>query len=175
MRLRGLKKYAIGAGAMLVLVIAVVLATGSGAAVAAQISSVFVTNDTSHPVPVHEQGTASVNVTNSNLVVHEQQATQLIQLGDLSASNPALPPIDVSAYREIRIVHGAVRCNGGSDPYFVEATEPSSQNRFLVAGGNICGSNSVNDLIEVPGRTIQISCSCQLDDGTEIAVFGRTN
>src|SRR5436309_15934899 len=32
---------------------------------AAPISSVFVTNDASHAVPVHEQGTANVNVTNA--------------------------------------------------------------------------------------------------------------
>jgi hypothetical protein len=36
---------------------------------AVPIASVFVTNDASHPVPVHEQGTANVNVTNSSLQV----------------------------------------------------------------------------------------------------------
>jgi hypothetical protein len=66
------KKYAIGAGGMLVLVVAIVLATGSGSAVAAQITNVFVTNDASHPVPVAQQGTANVNVTNSTVPVHEQ-------------------------------------------------------------------------------------------------------
>jgi hypothetical protein len=52
------------------------------AAVASSISNVFVTNDSSHPVPVreqntdangnikvHEQGTANVNVTNNSLTV----------------------------------------------------------------------------------------------------------
>jgi len=72
MGLRRFKKYAIGAAGMLVLVVAIVLATGSGSAVAAQITSVFVTNDASHPVPVnvgnttlpiHEQGTATVSGT----------------------------------------------------------------------------------------------------------------
>jgi hypothetical protein len=78
------RKYAIGAGGMLVLVAAIVLATGSGSAVAAQISSVFVTNDASHAVPVreqaldgsnirvHEEGTADVNVTNTSLSVAPQ-------------------------------------------------------------------------------------------------------
>jgi hypothetical protein len=56
MRLRGWKKYGAGAGGMLVLVMALLLATGWGSAVAAQVSSVFVTNDAAHPVPVHEQG-----------------------------------------------------------------------------------------------------------------------
>ena len=72
MRLRRWKKYGIGAGGMLVLVMAILLATGWGTAVAAQISNVFVTNDASHPVPVHEQGTASVNVTNGSLPVAPQ-------------------------------------------------------------------------------------------------------
>jgi hypothetical protein len=76
MGIRRFKKYAIGAAGMLALVVAVVLATGSGSAVAAQISSVFVTNDAAHPVPVHEQGTASVNVANSPLPVAAQNATK---------------------------------------------------------------------------------------------------
>jgi hypothetical protein len=58
--MRRFKKYAIGAGGMLVLVAAVVLATGSGSAVAAQIGSVFVTNDSNHPVPVKTQAAAPV-------------------------------------------------------------------------------------------------------------------
>jgi hypothetical protein len=62
------KKYAIGAAGMLALVVAVVLATGSGSAVAAQISSVFVTNDAAHAVPVHANNTDA----NGNLRVHEQ-------------------------------------------------------------------------------------------------------
>src|ERR1044071_8202149 len=60
MRLQQFKKYAIGAGGMLVLVAAIVLANGSGSAVAAQITSVFVTNTSAHPVPVSQQGTANV-------------------------------------------------------------------------------------------------------------------
>jgi hypothetical protein len=54
---QGLKKYAIGAGGMLVLVMAVLLATGGGSAVAGQISSVFVTNDAAHAVPVQALAT----------------------------------------------------------------------------------------------------------------------
>jgi hypothetical protein len=64
MRLRRFRNYAIGAGGMLVLVMAILLATGWGTAVAAQITNVFVTNDASHAVPVREQGTTNVNVTN---------------------------------------------------------------------------------------------------------------
>jgi hypothetical protein len=62
MRLRRWTKYGTGAGAVLVLVTAFLLATGWGSAVAAQVTSVFVNNDSAHPVPVHEQGTARVSV-----------------------------------------------------------------------------------------------------------------
>jgi hypothetical protein len=80
----GWRRYAAGAGGMLALATVIVLATGWGTAVAAQITSVLVTNDAAHPVPVqeqradaqgnvkvHEQGTANVNVTNSSLSVAE--------------------------------------------------------------------------------------------------------
>ena len=86
MRLRRLKKYAIGASGMLVLVVAILLATGWSSAVASSINNVFVTNDASHPVavnvgnttvPVHEQGTANVNVTNTAVPVHEQGTVQV--------------------------------------------------------------------------------------------------
>jgi len=69
MRLRRWKKYAIGAGGMLVLVVALMLVTGWGTAVAAQVTNVFVTNDANHAVPVREQGTPNVHVTNSDLSV----------------------------------------------------------------------------------------------------------
>jgi hypothetical protein len=58
----------------------VLLVTGWGSAVASNISSVFVTNTSSNPVPitpigtvpVHEQGTANVNVVNTtSLPVHD--------------------------------------------------------------------------------------------------------
>lgn len=90
MRLQGFKKYGIGAAGMLALVVAIVLATGSGSAVAAQITSVFVTNDVSHPVPVHEQGTANVQVTNL-------PTTQAVS-GSVNVGNfPAAPTTSVVA------------------------------------------------------------------------------
>jgi hypothetical protein len=79
------KTYGLGAGGMLVVVMAILLATGWSSAVAKQLSDVFVTNDAAHPVPVqeqrtdangnikvHEQGTANVNVTNASLPVASQ-------------------------------------------------------------------------------------------------------
>jgi hypothetical protein len=73
--MRRFKKYAIGAGGMLVLVAVIVLATGTGSAVAAQITSVFVTNDAAHAVPVHANNTDA----NGNLKVHEQGTANVEQ------------------------------------------------------------------------------------------------
>jgi hypothetical protein len=87
MRLGGLKKYALGAGGMLALVVAIVLATGSGSAVAAQITSVFVTNTASHPVPVNATNTDA----NGNIKVHEQ-GTATVQ-GAVAPAAPAHPVV----------------------------------------------------------------------------------
>lgn len=65
------KKYGLASGAMLALAMGILLVTGWGTAVAAQVTNVFVTNDAAHAVPIHEQGTATVNVANSSLAVHE--------------------------------------------------------------------------------------------------------
>ncbi len=113
MRLRRLKKYGIGAGGMLVLVMAILLATGWSSAVAAQISNVFVTNDASHPVPVHEQGTASVNVTNSSLrspqapisdgsFAQEANCGSPVNVGTLTASALSIHMDDTIAFVELR-------------------------------------------------------------------------
>lgn len=85
---------------------AVLLATGWGSAVAANVGSVFVANTPSNPVPVHEQGTANVKVTNTtplavgetntdangNIKVHEQgtanvaiTGTPTVKSGDTAA------------------------------------------------------------------------------------------
>src|SRR2546421_1427840 len=47
------------------------LVTGWGSALAANMSSVFVTNTASNPMPVQQQGTASVEVTNTSVPVHD--------------------------------------------------------------------------------------------------------
>jgi hypothetical protein len=84
---------------LLMLVTAILFATGLGSAVGAQISSVFVTNDSANPVPVqeqrtdangnikvHEQGTANVNVNGIVSVAPTQPANafskSIFQLGD---------------------------------------------------------------------------------------------
>jgi hypothetical protein len=86
MRLQRLKKYGIGAGGMLLLVMAILLATGWGSAVAAQISSVFVTNDAAHAVPVREQ-----NLDNGNIKVHEEGTANVnVTGGTVNLGSPPL-------------------------------------------------------------------------------------
>lgn len=64
--MKQLRKYGITLVAATSLVTLVLLVTGWGSAVAAQVTSVLVTNNgASQAVPVHEQGTASVTVTNT--------------------------------------------------------------------------------------------------------------
>ena len=110
--MRRFKRYAIGAGGMLVLVAAVVLATGSGSAVAAQIGSVFVTNDSNHPVPVKTQAAAPVTdggevftagcqdeqhlnspVTASAISIHMSSGVTFVNLQMNGLSNPTSPAI----------------------------------------------------------------------------------
>jgi hypothetical protein len=79
--MKSFKSYLTAGVGFAMLVTIILLATGWGSAVAAQISNVFVTNDTSHPVPVAQQGTANVNVTNSAVPVHEQGTATVQQAG----------------------------------------------------------------------------------------------
>lgn len=102
----GWKRYGGGVGLTFVLAAAILMATGWGSAVAdqvAQISKVFVTNDSAHPVPVqeqrtdtngnikvHEQGTANANVTNDSahpVPVHEQGTADVNVTNSLSVGS----------------------------------------------------------------------------------------
>jgi hypothetical protein len=107
MLLRRLKKYAIGAGGMLVLVMAILLATGWGSAVAAQITSVFITNDSAHAVPVHEQGTANVSLSTSGNGVTSADKTQLLFQHVFTFRDGQ--NVDVSAYKTVRIVGAEIQ------------------------------------------------------------------
>ena len=73
--------------------------------------SVTVANTPSNPVPVQQQGTASVNVTNTSLAVHDQATTQLLATGTVSDTNTSLPDIDVSGYKEVRVSASFIACN----------------------------------------------------------------
>jgi hypothetical protein len=65
--------------------------------------SVTVANTSANPVPVHEQGTASVNVTNTTLTVSDQATTQLLTSATLSDATGA-------TRRQRERVQGSPRC-----------------------------------------------------------------
>ena len=128
MRWRGLKKYGLGAGAMLILVMAILLTTGWGSAVAAQITNVFVTNDAAHAVPVAVQGTTpvagTVNVAkNSTDYAPYEHATRLIQSTNTCSeftcgiSFPAVP-----AGKRLVITYASARYAMGSGGSFASVT-----------------------------------------------------
>jgi hypothetical protein len=71
--MKSFKSYVTAGVGFAMLVTIIFLATGWGSAVAAQVTSVFVNNDTAHPVPVHEQGTATVHVNNFPATVQISQ------------------------------------------------------------------------------------------------------
>jgi hypothetical protein len=90
-----LGRRAILAASGLVLSVAILFATGWGSAVAAQISNVFVTNDSAHPVPVQEQRTDA----NGNIKVHEQGTANVnVTNGSLSVDSPT-PITDGGSFR----------------------------------------------------------------------------
>ena len=85
----------------------VLLITGWGSALAANVTSVFVTNTASNPVQVHQQGTANVNVTNTtpvsvneintdangNIKVHEQGTANVAQSGTWNVGITGMPTV----------------------------------------------------------------------------------
>ena len=94
MRQRSWRTYGIGVGGGLLLVMAILLASGWGSAVAAQITSVFVNNDAAHPVPVQEQRADA----NGNVKVHEQGTANVNVTNDSVPVKPGLPaPVDATA------------------------------------------------------------------------------
>jgi hypothetical protein len=173
------KKYAIGAGGMLVLVVAIVLATGSGSAVAAQISSVFVTNDAAHAVPVHANNTDA----NGNLKVHEQgtatvksgDQTQLVYSGTLQNESDT-GPLDVSAFREIRVIS---TCNAGSlHSAALDILTSTGQSDVRIDRITQDCPSVVTRTYELPGTSVRMRNVSDLIGDTadlDLAVFGRGN
>jgi hypothetical protein len=183
MRLRGWKKYGAGAGGMLVLVMALLLATGWGSAVAAQVSSVFVTNDAAHPVPVHEQGTATVGLSSSANTVRLAESTQTLfdQVVSASGSSQTFGPIAVSSDRELRLAAGPG--SSGQCPDSTVTIElrvplgsldlPDPTLASLPLGGCERGTTTV----ELPGTAVELVVDKgSASSGSEhIVLFGRGN
>jgi hypothetical protein len=187
--MKSFKNYLTAGVGFAMLVTIILLATGWGSAVAAQISSVIVTNDAAHAVPVrdqntdangnikvHEQGTASVNVTNTTLAVHDLNTTQGTNFTINGFSDQA---IDVSGYKQIRIMASGGTCDPNATANFGIIAVEGGHDFLLGTTPNLCGQ-IYSQVFDVPGRTIEIGCStgfsfCDGQFSVPVVVFGRNN
>lgn len=154
----GWRRYGGGVGLTLVLTIGLLMATGWGSAVAdqvSQITKVFVTNDSAHPVPVqeqrtdangnikvHEQGTANANVTNDSanpVPVHEQGTADVHVTNDLNVGSPA--PI-IGGGGEL-VAQGNGQSVGFPDP---SGTFPSGFRPITVTAIDIHMTSEIQDI-----------------------------
>jgi hypothetical protein len=122
-----LGRWAVTVVTMVSVATVVLLVTGWGSAVAANVSSVFVTNTASNPVPVHQQGTADVNVTNTtpmpvdetntdangNIKVHEQGTANVAQSGTWNVGITGTPAVKSGDVASILGQGGAVALSPG--------------------------------------------------------------
>jgi hypothetical protein len=117
--MKRLRSYALSLVAATSLVTVVLLVTGWDSAVASHLSSVIVTNTATNPVqvqavgtvPVHEQGTANVNVTNSNLTLSAEPPITGGGMSELipvtgGADNHVRPGINIASALVIHMTPG---------------------------------------------------------------------
>ena len=153
MRLQPLKKYALGAGGMLVLVTAILLSTGRGSAVAAQISNVFVTNDASHAVPVTAADRTDV------VLQHTFTTTGGTQV------------VDVTGYRTIRIAMGSTTGCTSSVVFNLKVIEGlNGYNLDTVPCDQLA---QLSKTYAVPGTTLVLGLFGDSGSSANIIVLGR--
>ena len=82
-----LGRWAVTVVTMVSVATVVLLVTGWGSALAANVSSVLVANGPSNPVPVQQQGTADVNITNTTpMSVKSGDVASVLGQGETSLS-----------------------------------------------------------------------------------------
>jgi hypothetical protein len=152
---------------------------------AAPVSSVFVSNDASRPVPVREvntDGGGAIKVHEQGTVaVSEEVATELIARQIINAAVPALT-VDVSSYREIRLASNGWGCDGGATVSLSMLAVESGASYPIDAipvcdAGTSVGVKAMRDALnrtyEIPGRTLRLEITG--DGGIGLAIFGRRN
>jgi hypothetical protein len=167
MQQRGWKKYGIGAAGMLVLVAVIVLASGGGSAVAAQITSVFVTNDAAHAVPVREQGTARVA---------SADATEVLADVTLTGAFQETGWISVASAKQIRL---SLRCDTANEPsifLYTKTNAPNSEIAFDEISGSDFGCGGVSRAWETPGLYVKVVLEIfDTSQSNRIIIVGRNN
>jgi hypothetical protein len=144
---------------MVTVATAVLLITGWGSALAANARSVLVTNTASKPVPVHQQGTASVNIANTsvpvhdtnvdsngNLKVHEQGTANVAQSGTWNVGITGTPTVksgDVASV--LGQSNGCVTVNPSQRLTLNPNNEDVSAYREVTLYLQFCGGNFSTD------------------------------
>jgi hypothetical protein len=109
-----------------------------------------------------------------NVMVSESGSTELIATGRV-ASGSSLGPFDVSSYKQVRIAVGDLTC-GANDAIDVSTREAASSGSgfYRLDLFEFCGNVNTRTL-EVPARTLNISCFCGTNSYAEVAIWGRRN
>jgi hypothetical protein len=132
----------------------VLLVTGWGSAVAANVKSVFVSNSQANPVPVHQQGIAEVKVTNGaplpvketntdgngNIKVHEQGTAKVSQSGTWNVGITGTPTVksgDVAAV--LGQSNGCTTVSPSARPTLNPSNEDVSAYREVTVYLQFCG------------------------------------
>jgi hypothetical protein len=168
----------------------VLLVTGWGSALAANVGSVFVTNTASNPVPVHQQGTAdvaqsgawNVGITGTPTVKSGDAASVLGQGGDVAVSpgqRLTLNPDgeDVSAYREVTLYLEFVGGDFNTDTELWSLTDDGSP--FLFAFDHLAPQDIrvVKTYDPAPAKLVLQLWNTSTTSETDIdyTIVGRTN
>jgi hypothetical protein len=141
-----------------VLVTLVLLATGWGTAVASSLSNVFITNTSANPVPVtptgtvpvHEQGTPNVKVTNTTPL--PVQETNTDAQGNIKVHEQGTADVNVTDFPNTQTVNGSV--NVGNFP-----NAPTTK------------VISVNGIIMTPGFTADVLGPVDLSAYREVTLY----
>jgi hypothetical protein len=165
--------------ALLLVLVSVVLGATvfrEDVAQAASNLNVFVNNDTAHPVPVHEQGTALVNVTNTRLPVDAGFQTQVLLNRDFSDGERAT--IDIAAYKTFHVdfsVRNGQCFGSGATLLVLEATDVVP--RLRIGADEACtGGTDTGQTFELAGSSLTFIVHIpNAGDTWRVAAFGRAN
>ena len=138
----------------------VLLVTGWGSAVAANVGSVFVANQASNPVPVRQQGISDVKVTNGvaipvkeantdgngNIKVHEQGTAKVSQSGTWNVGVTGTPTVKSGDTATVLgESNGCTTVGAGQRPTLNPANEDVSAYREVTLYLQFCGGNFNTD------------------------------
>jgi hypothetical protein len=160
------------------------LLTGWGSAVAANVSSVLVTNRPSNPVPVQQQGTADVKVTNTTpMSVKSGDVASVLGQGGAVAVSPGqrltLNPdaMDVGAYREVTLYLEFVGGDFNTDTELSALTDDGTPFLFAFDDLDPQGLRVVKTYDPAPTKLVLQLWNHSTTSETDIdyTIVGRTN